>query len=44
MPEVGDPAPDFTVTDQNREDVTLSDYRGKKNVVLSVHISSFTSG
>ncbi len=31
---VGKPAPDFTLPDQNGKDVTLSDYRGKKNVVL----------
>ncbi len=31
---VGDQAPDFTLTSQNGEDVTLSQFRGKKNVVL----------
>ncbi len=31
---VGDTAPDFTLKDQNGEDVTLSSFRGIKNVVL----------
>ncbi len=31
---VGDPAPDFTLSDQNGEAVTLSSFRGVKNVVL----------
>ncbi len=31
---VGKPAPDFTLPDQNGKPVTLSDYRGKQNVVL----------
>ena len=43
MAEVGEQAPEFTLTDHNREQVSLSQFRGK-NVVLSVHISSFTSG
>jgi peroxiredoxin len=44
MPDVGDPAPDFTLEDQSRETVTLSQYRGDKNVVLSWHVYSFTDG
>jgi len=31
---VGDTAPDFTLSDQNGEAVTLSSFRGDKNVVL----------
>src|ERR1700685_2832288 len=31
---VGADAPDFTLKDQNQKDVKLSDFRGKKNVVL----------
>ncbi len=35
-PEIkpGDTAPDFTLKDQDQKDVKLSDFRGKKNVVL----------
>ena len=32
--KVGDTAPDFDLKDQDQKDVKLSDYRGKKNVVL----------
>ncbi len=31
---VGQPAPDFALKDQNQRDVKLSDFVGKKNVVL----------
>ena len=31
---VGQPAPDFALKDQNQQEVKLSDFRGKKNVVL----------
>jgi len=31
---VGSAAPDFSLKDQNQKDVKLSDYRGKKNVVM----------
>jgi peroxiredoxin len=31
---VGTPAPDFSLKDQNQKDVKLSDYQGKKNVIL----------
>jgi len=32
--KVGDTAPDFNLKDQDQKDVKLSEYRGKKNVVL----------
>ncbi|HPY25636.1 MAG TPA: redoxin domain-containing protein, partial [Mycobacterium sp.] len=32
--EVGSEAPDFTLKDQDGQPVTLSDFRGKKNVLL----------
>ncbi len=35
--KVGDNAPDFTLKDQDQKDVKLSDYRGKKNVVLAFY-------
>jgi peroxiredoxin len=31
---VGQPAPEFTLKDQSQQEVTLADFRGKKNVVL----------
>ncbi len=47
MPKVGDTAPDFTLKyfdGNNLKDVKLSDYRGKKNVVLAFYIFAFTGG
>jgi len=41
--EMGDVAPDFTLKDQNEGDVTLSDFKGKKKVVLSFHPLAWTS-
>lgn len=35
--EVGTVAPDFTLKDENDHEVTLSSFKGKKNVVLSFH-------
>ncbi len=47
MPKVGDLAPDFTLKHfdgNDLKDVKLSDYRGKKNVVLAFYILAFTGG
>jgi mycoredoxin-dependent peroxiredoxin len=41
--KIGDPAPDFTLRDNNRNEVTLSGFRGK-NVVLAFYILAFTGG
>jgi mycoredoxin-dependent peroxiredoxin len=40
--EVGDKAPDFTLRDQHKQEVTLSDFRGQKNVVLLFYPFAFT--
>ncbi len=39
---VGQPAPDFTLKDQNQQDVTLSSLRGKRNVVLAFYPLDFS--
>ena len=42
--EIGDAAPDFKLPSVNEGDITLSQYRGSKNVVLSFHVLDFTGG
>jgi cytochrome oxidase Cu insertion factor (SCO1/SenC/PrrC family) len=42
--KVGDTAPDFTLRDQNGKEVKLSDFHGKKNVVLAFYVFAFTGG
>jgi len=45
--KVGDAAPDFTLKyfdGSNLKDVSLSQYRGKSNVVLAFYIFAFTGG
>lgn len=42
--KVGDMAPDFTLTDQNGNKVSLHDYKGKKNVALAFYVFAFTGG
>jgi hypothetical protein len=47
MPKVGDVAPDFTLKyfdGTDLKDVSLGQYRGKKNVVLAFYIFAFTGG
>lgn len=39
---IGSTAPDFTLKDQNNQLVTLSDYRGAKNVLLVFYPLAFT--
>lgn len=41
---VGDVAPDFTLRDQNGNQVTLSDFRGEKKVILAFYVFAFTGG
>ncbi len=40
----GQAAPDFTLTDTEGKPVRLSDFKGKKNVVLAFYVLAFTGG
>ena len=42
--KVGDVAPDFTLLSDQWKTVKLSDFRGKKNVLLAVYVLAFTGG
>jgi hypothetical protein len=42
--KAGDVAPDFTLLSDKWTPVKLSDYRGKKNVILAFYVLAFTSG
>ena len=42
--KVGDKAPDFSLLSDKWEPVKLSDFRGKKNVLLAVYVLAFTGG
>jgi cytochrome oxidase Cu insertion factor (SCO1/SenC/PrrC family) len=42
--KVGDAAPDFTLPDTSFKKVQLSDFRGKKNVILAFYVLAFTGG
>lgn len=42
--KVGDVAPDFTLLSDKWEQVKLSEYRGKKNVILAFYVLAFTGG
>jgi hypothetical protein len=47
MPKVGDVAPDLKLQyfdGKDLKDVTLEQYRGKKNVVLAFYVFAFTGG
>lgn len=42
--KVGDKAPDFTLNDTRGKPVKLSDFQGKKSVVLAFYVLAFTGG
>ena len=42
--KVGDEAPDFTLTGTHGKPLKLSDFRGKKTVVLAFFPAAFTGG
>lgn len=41
-PQVGSQAPDFTLRNQNNEEVTLSSFRGKRNVLVVFYPFAFS--
>ena len=42
--KIGQIAPDFTLTDTDGNTVKLSDFKGKKSVVLAFYVLAFTGG
>ena len=42
--KVGDAAPDFTLPGTDGKTYTLSDFKGKKSVVLAFYVLAFTGG
>jgi cytochrome oxidase Cu insertion factor (SCO1/SenC/PrrC family) len=42
--KVGQAAPDFTLPDTAGQRIKLSDFKGKKNVVLAFYVLAFTGG
>ncbi len=42
--KVGEMAPDFALLDNHWNPVRLSDFRGKKNVVLAFYVLAFSEG
>ncbi len=44
MLQVGDKAPNFTLRDQQGKPIALSQFLGKKNVVLAFYVLAFSKG
>ena len=42
--KVGDKAPEFTLRATDGKTYKLSDFKGKKNVVLAIYVLAFTGG
>lgn len=42
--KAGMPAPDFTLNDTTGKPVKLSDFKGKRSVVLAFYVLAFTGG
>ena len=42
--KVGDRAPEFTLRATDGKTYKLSDFKGKKNVVLAIYVLAFTGG
>jgi peroxiredoxin Q/BCP len=42
--KVGEAAPDFTLRATDGNTYKLSDFKGKKNVVLAIYVLAFTGG
>jgi cytochrome oxidase Cu insertion factor (SCO1/SenC/PrrC family) len=42
--KVGDPAPEFTLPGTDGKTYKLSDFKGKKSVVLAFYVLAFTGG
>jgi alkyl hydroperoxide reductase subunit AhpC len=42
--QIGEQAPDFTLPSVHEGDISLSQYRGEKYVILSFHVFDFTAG
>ena len=42
--KVGDAAPNFTLRATDGKTYSLSDFKGKKNVVLAIYVLAFTGG
>ena len=42
--KVGDVAPDFKLLSDEWQPVQLSDFRGKKNVIIAIYVLAFTPG
>ena len=44
LPTTGSPAPGFTLEDNNGAEVSLSDFKGKKNVLVYFYPKAMTPG
>ncbi len=42
--KVGQPAPEFSLRATDGKTYKLSDFKGKKNVVLAIYVLAFTGG